>query len=160
MPVYAIQAGDGGPVKVGVTRNVASRLRALQTAQPMPLRLLHVWEGGAGVEREIHRRLAAHNLGGEWFSPVPELVSGEVGEGVTEPAALAEAPIRTWRTERGLSQTGLAKLLGCDQATVCKWESGDREPAFAAMARMYDVTDGAVTADQWLAWWRTREGQR
>jgi hypothetical protein len=31
MPVYVIQAGDGGPYKIGHTRNVAARLEILQT---------------------------------------------------------------------------------------------------------------------------------
>jgi transcriptional regulator with XRE-family HTH domain len=36
--------------------------------------------------------------------------------------------IRRWREERGLSQADLARLLGVRQATVSRWESGDRPP--------------------------------
>lgn len=36
--------------------------------------------------------------------------------------------ILRWREVRGLSTTDLAKLLGVSQATVSRWETGDRPP--------------------------------
>jgi hypothetical protein len=67
---YFLQAGDGGPIKIGSTRNLAVRLRTLCTMSPVPLRLLGVIEG-ENAEDRCHFRLGAFRLHGEWFSPSP-----------------------------------------------------------------------------------------
>jgi DNA-binding transcriptional regulator YiaG len=36
--------------------------------------------------------------------------------------------VRLWRLERGLSQEGLARLLGTTKQAVFYWESGRRKP--------------------------------
>ena len=36
--------------------------------------------------------------------------------------------IKAWREERGLSQREMADVLGVRQATVSRWESGERVP--------------------------------
>ena len=36
--------------------------------------------------------------------------------------------IRTLRKEAGISQTELAKILGCGQPNICAWESGKSQP--------------------------------
>ena len=38
--IYFIQAGEHGPVKIGVAQNPSARLAALQTGSPTPLRLM------------------------------------------------------------------------------------------------------------------------
>jgi DNA-binding transcriptional regulator YiaG len=35
---------------------------------------------------------------------------------------------RALRERAGLSQVALARVLGVDPATVCRWENGDRHP--------------------------------
>lgn len=45
MAIYFVQA-DGGPVKIGFASNVQNRLKALQTACPVTLRLIRVLPGG------------------------------------------------------------------------------------------------------------------
>jgi hypothetical protein len=73
--VYFVQVGALGPVKIGCTRDVARRLAGLQTSHAEPLRLLHSFEGSVKQERELHALFERHRLKGEWFSPVPELLS-------------------------------------------------------------------------------------
>lgn len=73
--VYFIQAGECGPVKVGFTSNLKERLDALQVGHPENLRLLGARQGGPAEEAELHRRLAAHRVRGEWFAPAPEVLS-------------------------------------------------------------------------------------
>lgn len=41
---------------------------------------------------------------------------------------MTPADIRAWREERGLSQADLARALGVTQATVSRWETGERPP--------------------------------
>lgn len=43
--------------------------------------------------------------------------------------------LRAWRKQAGLSQAGLASLLGVDVMTVSRWERGEREiPPFLHLA--------------------------
>lgn len=42
--------------------------------------------------------------------------------------------IRAWREARGLSQAGLAKALGVRQATVSRWETGERPATMPLVA--------------------------
>ena len=43
--------------------------------------------------------------------------------------------IRQWREARGLGQGDLARALGVSQATVSRWETGDR-PATMPLVRL------------------------
>lgn len=72
MPVYVIQAGDGGPCKIGHGRDVRQRLSELQTATHVRLRLIAAYEGGAAAEAALHRHFADFRLSGEWFDLTPE----------------------------------------------------------------------------------------
>jgi hypothetical protein len=45
--IYFIRHGLDGPIKIGRARDVARRLKTLQTASPVPLLLLGVIPGGA-----------------------------------------------------------------------------------------------------------------
>lgn len=74
MVVYFIQEGAGGPVKIGFTRYLASRIAALQTGRKERLALLGTRPGGFAEEQALHRRFAAYRLEGEWFRPVPEVL--------------------------------------------------------------------------------------
>jgi hypothetical protein len=69
--VYFVRANDR--VKIGTARNVASRIRELQTAAPYALELLLVKAGEHSVEREFHCRFAALRVIGEWFELAGEL---------------------------------------------------------------------------------------
>lgn len=71
--VYFIQSATGD-IKIGMARDVAVRMKTLQTAHPVKLTLLASCLGGADQEREYHQRFAVHRLHGEWFSPAPEIL--------------------------------------------------------------------------------------
>lgn len=75
--VYFVQAGPDGPIKIGITTALDSRLRTLQTGSPRRLRLLHTESGGRQRELAFHRRWARHRLrgDGEWFHPAPEILA-------------------------------------------------------------------------------------
>jgi hypothetical protein len=73
MPVYFIECPANGLIKIGVSRNVESRLATLSTASPVELRLLGVIDGCRADEDKLHQRFAADRHHGEWFSPSPEL---------------------------------------------------------------------------------------
>lgn len=74
MITYFIQAVDGGPIKIGRSRDggQALRLTSLQIGNPSWLMITHTLEGDH--EKELHDRFASARLVGEWFAPVQELV--------------------------------------------------------------------------------------
>lgn len=65
--VYFIQAGKY--IKIGYTSrpDVAERLAALQTANPVELRLLAAVPGDPTLERLLHRLFGNYRVRGEWF---------------------------------------------------------------------------------------------
>lgn len=76
--VYVLQAGSGGPVKIGRTtaRRLGSRIAEIQTGQHLPIKLIGAFPGGGALEAHFHRRLQDHHIRGEWFSPVAGLLVG------------------------------------------------------------------------------------
>lgn len=68
MPVYMVQVGEHGPVKIGWTDNLRDRLIQLQISNYQTLTVLRVFAGGIEVERQLHDRFADQHLRGEWFS--------------------------------------------------------------------------------------------
>lgn len=73
--IYFIAPADRCSIKIGFSRRVAFRLRGLQLANAQPLELLAAVEGPATLEREYHKRFAAHRLHGEWFAPHPDILA-------------------------------------------------------------------------------------
>jgi hypothetical protein len=72
--IYVIQAGEGGPVKIGRTVNPAERLKTLQQASAAPLIGVACWRGLAVEEKQLHTEYTHAHLRGEWFEPEPELL--------------------------------------------------------------------------------------
>ena len=66
MPVYMIQAGQNGPVKIGYAEDVAKRLHNLQLGNHEKLKVLRLFKGGAAEETRLHERFADNHLRGEW----------------------------------------------------------------------------------------------
>lgn len=74
MPVYAIQEGGGGPVKIGWSNDPEIRLAQLQGMNPRGLRLVHRFFVKKAVEKMLHEHFAAHRMSGEWFAVTPNEV--------------------------------------------------------------------------------------
>lgn len=72
--VYFIRRGLKGPIKIGHSFNPLLRLSHLQAANPEMLTILGAIYGGQDIERAIHRALARHRIGGEWFRPADEVL--------------------------------------------------------------------------------------
>jgi hypothetical protein len=72
--VYFIQDQATKAIKIGVSGDPERRLRSLQTSSPNLLTILGTIPGDRDLEVDIHRRLAAHRLQGEWFRPDPPVV--------------------------------------------------------------------------------------
>lgn len=65
---------DGSRIKIGKTRKGAEkRAQQIKVSLGLPLNLLGTVEGGGDLEKHIHEKLAAHRIGGEWFSDCAEV---------------------------------------------------------------------------------------
>lgn len=91
MPVYFVQAGEGGPVKIGYANEegVIRRLYIIQSNNHVRLTLLRVLSGDA--EFAMHQRFAHLRLHGEWFTYSPEM-KGDLGVPDWPPAAFFRKP--------------------------------------------------------------------
>lgn len=99
---YFLQAGAGGPIKIGCTRNLAVRIRTLMTMSPVPLRLLGVMKGDH--EDACHMRLGVYRIHGEWFA--------------------AAEPVSEFIRANAITPRGSSKRSGGDSSS----SQGDREP--------------------------------
>lgn len=74
MAVYFVQAGEGGPIKIGVACNVEKRIGKMRVDNAAKLTLLGVIDGGRAEEKSLHNRFGDAWIRGEWFRPEPLLV--------------------------------------------------------------------------------------
>lgn len=70
---YFIQHGEDGPIKVGQARDPSSRLRALQTGNPVRLYLRAVVRYEIMPEQGVHSHLASSRIHNEWFQLTDEV---------------------------------------------------------------------------------------
>lgn len=74
--IYFVQSIDGGPVKIGYSFDVESRIAQLEKHYGKSLAILATMPGGRDEETTIHRRFAHLRCGRtEQFRPAPELMS-------------------------------------------------------------------------------------
>lgn len=72
--VYLVQSGENknAPTKIGVTKNIESRLRQMQTGNPYPLHCCALIpcedrREAYKLEAYLHYRLRKRNVRNEWF---------------------------------------------------------------------------------------------
>jgi len=71
--LYFIQC-NGGPIKIGMARNVKKRMADFRISNPFPLVCLLSIRAPYDAERILHERFAEHRIHGEWFSPARALL--------------------------------------------------------------------------------------
>ena len=93
MPVYLVQAGEGGPVKIGHAEAgaIISRLGTIQTNNHVPLVLMRVLDGDRRLEATLHQHFGHLHLHHEWFAYAPEM-EGDLGAPEWLPAATLHKP--------------------------------------------------------------------
>lgn len=134
MSVYFIQAVNGGPIKIGFSKDVAGcheRLRTLQTGHHEPLKITRIIEDGTRhTEAALHRRFDEFRCRGEWFTNAPEVA--------IEADALPNETDRAWR--RGY-------LVGVDEGR--DWARNQIEDAKrdAMQARATAMQQGRLLRD-------------
>lgn len=86
--LYVIGQPGTAIVKIGVTKNLRTRLRGIQTGSPVPLAVLWWHPGSYDLEEQLHREFGDLRLSGEWFD-----------FGVEEPSALVALAVERLRPE-------------------------------------------------------------
>jgi hypothetical protein len=66
--LYFIQTASG-PIKIGITDNLARRLDQVTRVAFEDVKLLAVFRGSRDLEKRLHNSLARHRLKNDWFSP-------------------------------------------------------------------------------------------
>lgn len=77
--IYFIQAGE--TIKIGITRNLETRLKSLQVGNAHELIVLKTIDGTKQTEELIHHHFRDYNMNGEWFSgKIKSMIErGEIG---------------------------------------------------------------------------------
>lgn len=133
--IYFLQAGPGGPIKIGISADPAARLVELQTGCPWPLFCLFKAEGSVQNERDLHAVFDEDRIHREWFHPsrpLLGLIEAAKVAGFTwpEPAMRSERspPVRSERDPPlmdAIRQVGgisaLAKIAGTTRQNVHQW---------------------------------------
>jgi len=58
--------------------------------------------------------------------------------------------LRAFRISKGLSQQDLAASVGVQKAAISRIEKGQRVPSMGLVARLVDMSDGELSADDFL----------
>jgi len=77
--LYFIQAGDSGPIKIGVSTlsNMKLRMASIQTSNAEKINVLAVLivSNPQYLEENLHNYLSEHRMNGEWFRPDDRVLS-------------------------------------------------------------------------------------
>lgn len=76
--IYFLRAGPDGPVKIGQTVNLKSRIASLQTGHHTALITWRVFEGSDQEEAQLHAKFRASHIRGEWFH-YNDQMAGDLG---------------------------------------------------------------------------------
>jgi hypothetical protein len=125
--VYFLRpVGTDGPIKIGVSRDPAGRLRDYMKWSPVPLEIAAKIEATFKAERQFHALFYQHHSHHEWFSAAPEITAtiDTINDGTFDLATLprgrnlfrggpaAEAEAREWSSiasrMRWIRQRGVA----------------------------------------------------
>lgn len=77
MPVYFAQMGEGGPVKIGYSKNVAGRVNVIDVHCPVRVTLIRQVAALPTAERWYHERFSAQHIRREWFHFHPDMLTVE-----------------------------------------------------------------------------------
>lgn len=73
--IYFLQAGVGGPIKIGRATDLQSRIDGIQTGNHEKLTLLVAVTGQRMSETDIHALFDHLRIHGEWFRPEADLLA-------------------------------------------------------------------------------------
>lgn len=150
--VYFVQVESDGPIKIGATQKISSRLSTLGSANPSVLRLIAFircpsYDRAFYNENALHRKFHANRIRGEWFRPTDELLDWlRDDSSVTHVSASPEA--FTHKTNREIDLTLLSQQpeLPCLDATEMAKVLGVTKQRLKNLIQEYDIPCFAIGA--------------
>jgi hypothetical protein len=115
MPVYLIQSGADGLVKIGFSNNVHLRFNKMQTDNSDKLTILRILDGGKELEAVLHARFSALKVRGEWFT-FSKAMLGDIGAPGFTFEKRKDARKGRWSLERRAAAAAAQIALHADPA--------------------------------------------
>lgn len=113
--IYFLRRSNGD-IKIGRTNNLKMRVMALNSRNKQNLELIGTMPETVFREYELHHRFAACRVAGEWFQPVPELLTfidehtiapPEPGDSDSQSYVYRKMPRRNPNTKKGAGRPKL-----------------------------------------------------
>lgn len=109
---------EGGPIKIGVSKNIYNRVRTLQSGFPKELKILGCMLGGVKKEKELHKQFNEIRDRGEWFSAHQSLLDF-ISENAVDPRDLSLIPERLdMNVDKFLNVSDVIELVGCSRTYI------------------------------------------
>lgn len=148
MPLYVIQCGQNGPVKIGYSDDPYTRLGDLQTSHWEELFLRALIDGNTLAERLVHKEFADRQIREEWFQAsvlddLPKLGRAFIP---IEGGVCVGAVLALWLQKERVSRRDFADALGVPTRRLNDWISGRKTPEPVFLEAIERETDGAITA--------------
>lgn len=150
--LYAIQNGEGGPVKIGFSESPWKRFAKIKTDNPTDCRMIGVWAGTEADEQALHAKLAAHRVRGEWFEPsaevlhaIPERLEVQGRRKAHLYGARYDHSLSRWMTKNEITDSELAAIAGCDRTVITKARQGKGFLGVKLALGLVEATGGALT---------------
>ena len=171
-PVHVSLGGpfDSGPIKIGYSSTLKSRLLAIARLASQPLTLLGGFDGGLSEERSMHKlfvhlRIGQQGSGTEWFRAEDELTnfiaslpSSDLDAATRHWTPDVPAPayvdhpgprLKTFRLDRQISLRGAARQLGTVHPALKDWEEMNQTPTLPFREAIEVWTGGGIKATEW-----------
>lgn len=122
MTCYVYFISDGEYVKIGISRNVKSRLSGLQTSNPKQLSLLHQIECidsdyASLLEQAFHRNFDNFCVSGEWFNLEWDVIKPQI-EGIKEATPYPKPEIPRYRVFSNPKESIFSKRTASELAQI------------------------------------------
>jgi hypothetical protein len=165
--IYFAQADPNGPVKIGYTTSLTSRLKRLSCHARKEIVAVATKPGSSGEEKFLHARFAAYRTRGptggvEWFLQSRELailikdlggeLRGPFADPIQRPRPASDGVtlLRAYISKAGLTPGGASIALGCSIPTLFYIFRGKHHPSDTLAKHIEIWTDMAVPARSWL----------
>ncbi len=133
MQIYFVEAA--GQIKVGISRDLKSRLRQLASHRKGPVEVIGTIKGDLRREQEIHNALRQYRINGEWYRDCRDVRAViqncfnnfEMADSQPLPSSKFGAVCKALWPSKTAEE--LASRVGCTVRTAAYEISGERQPS-------------------------------
>lgn len=157
MPVYMIQAGKNGPVKIGWTKTIQFRVRTMQSGHYEDLSLIRVVECDREGEKWFHYHFADHYVAREWYRFTPEMLTTNIHKKGQRPRETKfRHPLTVWLYQHRETLIKFTKRTGLVRGLLTAVMLGVHEPTDDIISKVTLATGGDITRQNFSEFIRER----